>query len=253
MNIKSILSKVGFSTKEIDVYLISLGLGPKPASIIAEKACMNRVTTYVTLQKLVSKGVISTFKQQGMQYFSAEEPRKLLLYIKRKQSEFQKLGENLSEGIKRLEISQSDQSPPLNAEVMVGLEACKGLLGDLFETKQCIVFSAMIARNDDYSFYLREILLANMMKEGKQLTIYTPLPHFFESLRGFEQFKGQLEIIKTILPIGKVDYFIVNNEFVDFITIQNSTYSGARIHSPYLAHHLTISLGHSTNQGAYSK
>lgn len=74
MKLHSILTDIGLNEKEADVYLAALELGSSPASDIALRAKLNRVTTYDILKKLIHKGFISTHTQRKVQMFVATDP-----------------------------------------------------------------------------------------------------------------------------------------------------------------------------------
>jgi len=81
------LKKIGFSEKEAVIYTQLIHSGPKPASILAEKAELNRTTTYDIIQSLTKKGLISSIKQDGVTYFKALDPKELLNYLEREKIE----------------------------------------------------------------------------------------------------------------------------------------------------------------------
>jgi sugar-specific transcriptional regulator TrmB len=53
---KEKLEKLGFSSKEADVYISLLELGSAIVSDVAKKAGINRSTAYVLLESLAKKG-----------------------------------------------------------------------------------------------------------------------------------------------------------------------------------------------------
>lgn len=71
------LTKLGLSEKEALVYLASLELGPSPVQAIAQKAEVNRATTYVMIEALLQKGLMSTFEKGKKTMFTAEKPDRL--------------------------------------------------------------------------------------------------------------------------------------------------------------------------------
>lgn len=81
------LQRIGLSEKEAKVYLASLELGPSPVQKIAAKAHVNRATTYVILEGLMKKGVITIFDQGKKRYFVAEGPNSLKNIISQQQKE----------------------------------------------------------------------------------------------------------------------------------------------------------------------
>lgn len=71
------LEKLGLSDKESLVYLASLELGPSPVQLIARKAEVNRATTYVMIEALLQKGLMSTFDKGKKTLYTAEKPERL--------------------------------------------------------------------------------------------------------------------------------------------------------------------------------
>ena len=64
MALETELKKLNFSDKEARVYLALLELGEAPVQKIAEKAKVNRATTYVILESLKKKTAARTIKKQ---------------------------------------------------------------------------------------------------------------------------------------------------------------------------------------------
>lgn len=59
------LKKIGLSENEARVYLALLELGSATAQQIAQKASVNRPTTYVQLESLMKMGLISSFEKES--------------------------------------------------------------------------------------------------------------------------------------------------------------------------------------------
>ena len=97
MNYKD-LTYLGLSEKEAKVYLAALELGKSSVQKISDKSKVNRATTYVILEGLLSKGLVSTINEDKKQYYYAESPEKLnilfqeqVMAIQRKQEYFEKV------------------------------------------------------------------------------------------------------------------------------------------------------------------
>ena len=75
------LRHLGLSENEAKVYMAMLELGPSVVVEIARKAGTNRPTTYVQIESLKEKGLVSTQIKGKKQYFIAESPEKLELLI----------------------------------------------------------------------------------------------------------------------------------------------------------------------------
>jgi sugar-specific transcriptional regulator TrmB len=91
------LKHLGLSDKEAQVYLSSLELGPAPVQDISHKAKVNRATTYVMIEALSSRGLMSTFVKGKKRFYVPESPDRLLSIlriqqkeIEEKQTEFEK-------------------------------------------------------------------------------------------------------------------------------------------------------------------
>jgi HTH-type transcriptional regulator, sugar sensing transcriptional regulator len=84
--LKNDLQKIGLTEKEAMVYLASLELGESSVQKIAQKAKVNRATTYVILEQLLAKGVVASVEQGSKRFFVATGPYALKQVI-RQQSE----------------------------------------------------------------------------------------------------------------------------------------------------------------------
>lgn len=79
--LESQLRKIGLSDKEARVYLASLQLGKSPAQEIAKQSGVNRATTYVILESLKDRGLISSYEQSEKTFFVAETPERLIFMV----------------------------------------------------------------------------------------------------------------------------------------------------------------------------
>jgi len=91
------LKEIGMAEKEAKVFLASLELGSSAVQEIAKKADINRATTYVIIEKLMKKGLMSSVEKGKKTYFQTEDPKRLLKLmeeqeegLKRKEEEFKK-------------------------------------------------------------------------------------------------------------------------------------------------------------------
>lgn len=104
------LKKIGFSEKEALVYTHLIRLGAQPVSIIAERAGINRTTTYDIIDSLTKKGLISSLKKDGYTHFKALDPKELLNYLEREKVEH----------VKKIEKQQKEMEELLPA--LISLE-----------------------------------------------------------------------------------------------------------------------------------
>ncbi|MDO8495091.1 MAG: helix-turn-helix domain-containing protein [bacterium] len=71
------LQTLGLSEKESAVYLAALELGPETAQNLAKKAGINRPTTYVQIELLKQKGLMSEVMQGKKTLYVAESPERI--------------------------------------------------------------------------------------------------------------------------------------------------------------------------------
>ncbi|KKR30424.1 MAG: Transcriptional regulator, TrmB, partial [Parcubacteria group bacterium GW2011_GWC1_39_8] len=77
------LKDIGLSDKEAAVYLALLSFDKALVSDISEKAKIKRPTTYVILETLAKKGLVSESNIGKKTFYIAEPPEKLGLFVER--------------------------------------------------------------------------------------------------------------------------------------------------------------------------
>ena len=96
------LIHMGLSEKEACVYLASLELGSAVVQDIAKKANVNRATTYVCIEALAARGLMSTFVKGKKRYFSGETPERLLSIVRLQRLELEEKEKEVESIIPRL-------------------------------------------------------------------------------------------------------------------------------------------------------
>ncbi len=127
MILKDVLTNIGLNSKETAVYLAALELGDSPASEIASRAKMNRVSTYDVLEKLSKKGFISSYTKDGVKTFAATDPE-----IIRK--DLNKKYKDLEEALPELRRIHGKTVHPL-VRYYEGLEGVKKIYSDTLAAK----------------------------------------------------------------------------------------------------------------------
>ena len=83
------LMHLGLSEKEAAVYVAALQLGPVPVQDIAKQSKGNRATTYVMIESLEKRGLISSTIKDKKRIFIAEAPDRLLSLIRLQKKELE--------------------------------------------------------------------------------------------------------------------------------------------------------------------
>lgn len=146
--IESILKQFGLSEKEIKVYLALLELGPAPVRKIAQRAGINRGTSYDILKSLISQGLASYFHKEKNQYFVAEDPERLKEVLEDKVNNLKKLEDKIETVIPELKslIQKSGQKPVV--KLYEGHKGIKSILQDVLEVmvknkeKEYLIYSS---------------------------------------------------------------------------------------------------------------
>lgn len=96
------LLKLGLTDKEARVYLAALELGGDTAQNIAKKAAVNRATTYVIAENLMSLGLLSSHEEGKKTVFVAESPNELANILTAQERELESRKRYLDESLNAL-------------------------------------------------------------------------------------------------------------------------------------------------------
>jgi sugar-specific transcriptional regulator TrmB len=116
------LEEIGLSEKEARVYLAALELGPATAQQIAVKAIINRPTTYIMIESLIKRGLMSCFVEGKKKKFSAAMPYKLAYMIKNQKRELEKKEKKFNSLIKKMQPFFTRENA-IKIEVFSGIES----------------------------------------------------------------------------------------------------------------------------------
>lgn len=98
------LKKLGLKDKEAIVYLSCLELGPAAVQQISRKAKVVRATTYVVLDALMHRGLVTQFKEGKKTLFSAEPPRQLVRLLEKQEETIEEHKRELEQILPELQV-----------------------------------------------------------------------------------------------------------------------------------------------------
>jgi sugar-specific transcriptional regulator TrmB len=147
------LCQIGFTKSEAKVYLELSRIGSQAVSVVAKKIGLNRTTTYSILKSLEKKGVVSSFRNNGIKYFSANDPNSLIGYVDRKCQTFGYYRSELLTLIPsfRSICGQYSFSPPL-VSYFDGVEGVKHVMYDALNADGSYCAFLSLHRFLDYGF-----------------------------------------------------------------------------------------------------
>jgi sugar-specific transcriptional regulator TrmB len=157
-----LLTSLGFSESESNVYLASLELGPSPVQIIAKKAGVSRVTAYAVIEKLTEQGLMSSVTKGKRQLYSAESPERLASYTSSRVLQMQASLKDLQGMLEELKLLQRGQKPAVR--LFEGPEAFQRIQDDVLSSKQKEIFE--IGNND---VIIERLKYENVHAFGKKL------------------------------------------------------------------------------------
>ena len=122
------LEAVGLSDKEAKVYLAALELGHSTAQVIAAKATVNRPTTYIAIESLIKRGLMSSITKGKKRYFVAEAPERIVGMLQEQGQELkvrEKKVLNILGDLKILAMGATDRPAVCFFEGKTGIETMR--------------------------------------------------------------------------------------------------------------------------------
>jgi len=129
------LQKLGLSDKEAKVYLSSLELGPSPVQVIARKAGVNRATTYVMIESLIDRGLMSSFEKGKKRFFTAESPEQLMVLLRKEEAEIREKEKSFGEILPELKAIFASAEEKPRVKFYEGIEGLKAIQNDILKSK----------------------------------------------------------------------------------------------------------------------
>ncbi len=130
-DISQILKSLGLLDSEIKTYLAAFEGGPGTVLDLTKKTRLSRQATYVAIETLGERGLMSSALRGKKRFYSAEPPSKLLAYAKRREVEMNERIKDLERALPEMELAKGGERPVVR----------------LFEGRDAIIafYDAMIA------------------------------------------------------------------------------------------------------------
>lgn len=137
------LEDIGLSDKEALVYVASLELGPAPAQQIAQQAGIKRATTYVMIESLTKRGLMSSVEEGKKTLFFSEDPDNLLRVVQREREELKEREELVGKLVLELnKIYKTTGERPV-VRFFDGIEGIKTIRGEYLKASKDVVYGVM--------------------------------------------------------------------------------------------------------------
>ena len=124
---KTILTQIGLTDYEAEVYLSLLTNGQMSAYELAEKAGLYRQVTYDSLKRLAEKGFVSSVKEGKSKLFKAIDPKLILEFLNERTESYKDI-------LPQLTKLNEQAKQPLSVETYKGKNVIRIALRDIINT-----------------------------------------------------------------------------------------------------------------------
>jgi sugar-specific transcriptional regulator TrmB len=127
MILETELRKLGLKDKEAAVYLSCLESGSSPVQNVARKAKVVRATTYVVLEALMQKGLVTRYKEGKKTMFSAEPHRQLMRLLEKERENIDEKQHDLEQLLPELQILMRASGGRPSVRYFAGIEGLRAI------------------------------------------------------------------------------------------------------------------------------
>ncbi len=184
---EDLLADIGLTKSEIAVYFALLELGSSTTGPIIKKAGIASGKAYLVLDRLVLKGLVTHVVAGGRKYYQAKDPERLLDYLKEKEIDIKKKGEELRGILPKLKAQYEEKKYKPIAEVYEGVKGFKTFYDwTLKELKKgdCIsIMGVPMSANEKFQAFLLEWNKRRVVLGIKMRIIYNHDCREFGALR----------------------------------------------------------------------
>ncbi|MFH1047265.1 MAG: helix-turn-helix domain-containing protein [Patescibacteria group bacterium] len=129
------LQEIGFSDKEARIYLAGLELGATSAQELSQKSGVNRATTYVMIESLAERGLMSSVTKGKKRLFIAEGPNAVSRLIENEKNDIEKRQKKIDTIlIDLINLSQSSAGVRPNVTFFEGEKGIESLRQSIIES-----------------------------------------------------------------------------------------------------------------------
>jgi HTH-type transcriptional regulator, sugar sensing transcriptional regulator len=184
MEIVDILKQIGLNEKQASVYLAVLELGTATVHPIATKAGIKRPTTYLILDELQAKGLVSVVPRAKKALYTAESPEKFISDLNKKQELVKRFLPNMM----ALFNAKIDKPGVLLYE---GKTAVREVYENILNAKEVAWFSTIsdiISVYPDFPKKLNDVAMSGKVKVRELLTRSSADFDYVKTMRHGENF-----------------------------------------------------------------
>ena len=130
-----ILTSLGLSEKEAQIYEATLESGPETVQKIAHRAGITRTGAYAYIRSLIQKGLMSSSTRDKRTYFSAEPPENLFRLLEQQKEKMKESAVGLKKILPRLQTIYETSEDRPHVRVFEGKDGLKTMTTDLLKSR----------------------------------------------------------------------------------------------------------------------
>jgi HTH-type transcriptional regulator, sugar sensing transcriptional regulator len=131
--IKDILLKIGLTEGEAEVYEALLDLGQSSTGRITKEAHIGSSKVYEVLQRLVNKGLASYVMKEGVRFYDATPPERLIDFLEQKRENLRHSQEEINDVLPSLKSKRKNIKETNKTIVYTGIQGPKIVLKETIE------------------------------------------------------------------------------------------------------------------------
>jgi len=129
--INETLEGIGLTKSEIKVYLALLDLGSSSTGPLVKKSKVASSKIYELLDKLIQKGLVSTYIESEVKYFKAVDPNRLIDYVKLKRKEIEDKEGQIREILPLLQSKYKNFESETRVELFQGYKGVETVFNEM--------------------------------------------------------------------------------------------------------------------------
>jgi len=192
-SVRQLLARLGIDDREAEVYLALLPTKIGRVSAIAKAAKQPRTLTYVLLENLEEKGIVSRIEKGNVLHFVAETPHRLLSYAEERQREYAEVGALLHGAVPYLESLTSPLAGQPRVTMFHGMEGMKQIYRDVLKQKFVGIFNTEAMYQAFHENVVTMLYGKNVQLQGRDLLVDNKEARkFMKELKQHDGYKIQL-------------------------------------------------------------
>ncbi|MBU1029306.1 hypothetical protein KKE28_03830 [Patescibacteria group bacterium] len=230
-NLVKELEEIGLSEKEARIYLAALELGPATAQQIATKALINRPTTYIMIESLTKKGLMSSYRKGKKTMFDPSPPTQLKYILANQKRILEKRQTQIENLILRLSNKTSTTAQNKAAVTLIeGIEGVIDFQNSVLQMSTDHEIFELVNIDESKKYIPKDVFADDLRNTIKSLyrikCLYTSdekvaLDKLGENII-FKSIKTDDKIDAELIIYGQKATFIIYNDPPSVLTISSS-------------------------------